>query len=87
MKRCVKASINGDCQSMGGLIGGEAKKVLKGHDKSPVCGERLSKAMAYAMGVMEVQCFNGTDCCSPYSRIFWCDSRCFSCGSGRRGII
>lgn len=47
-------------KSLGGLIGGEGVKVLnglKGETVLPICGNLLTKAIAYAMAVLEV---NGT---------------------------
>lgn len=43
-------------KSIGGLIGGEGKKVANSHLKS-LCGSVLTKAISYAMSVLEV---NGT---------------------------
>ena len=47
-------------KSMGGLIGGEAKK-LEAHDakKKSICGDVLEKAITYAMAVLEVNASMG----------------------------
>ncbi len=56
MKDSAKRALKGDIVSMGGLIGGEAAKInrrrLAGY--TTVCGTIMSKAIAYAMGVLEV---------------------------------
>lgn len=53
-------------KSMGGLIGGEAKK-LEAHDrkKESICGEVLQKAMTYAMAVLEVNASMGLIVAAP----------------------
>jgi len=60
MKKAAHGPIENPVKSLGGLIGGEGKKITEaaadGH--VPVlCGEPLTKAIAYAMAVLEV---NGT---------------------------
>ena len=53
-------------KSMGGLIGGEAKK-LAGHRalKKDICGSVLSKAITYAMAVLEVNSTMGLIVAAP----------------------
>lgn len=53
-------------KSMGGLIGGEAKK-LREHSQTPqsVAGSVLSKAMAYSMAVLEVNASMGLIVAAP----------------------
>ncbi|MGB8454633.1 MAG: L-serine ammonia-lyase, iron-sulfur-dependent, subunit alpha [Anaerocolumna sp.] len=67
MKDSAKAALYGDIVSMGGLIGGEAAKInqrrLSGN--SPVCGTLMSKAIAYAMGVLEVNSSMGLIVAAP----------------------
>lgn len=66
MKDCVQKSLTGNLKSMGGLIGGEAKKVnqrLK--NNHPVCGAIISKAIAYAMGVLEMNASMGLIVAAP----------------------
>ena len=53
-------------KSMGGLIGGEAKK-LEAHygRKKSICGDVLGKAMTYAMAVLEVNASMGLIVAAP----------------------
>ena len=53
-------------KSMGGLIGGEAKK-LEAHanKKKSICGDVLQKAMTYAMAVLEVNASMGLIVAAP----------------------
>ena len=53
-------------KSMGGLIGGEAKK-LEAHDakKKSICGDVLEKAITYAMAVLEVNASMGLIVAAP----------------------
>ena len=60
MKNAALGPISNPVKSLGGLIGGEGKKftVAAAGGQVPVlCGEPLTKAIAYAMAVLEV---NGT---------------------------
>lgn len=53
-------------KSIGGLIGGEAKAVEDyAKKKKPVCGDTLSKAIAYAMAVLEVNASMGLIVAAP----------------------
>ncbi len=64
MKNSVKKSLTTDLTSMGGLIGGEAKK-LYNYNKPGVCGGLMRKAMSYALGVLEVNCSMGLIVAAP----------------------
>lgn len=60
MKSAVDRSINNPQKSIGGLIGGEAKKLSEHRIKNkPVCGQIVSKAISYAMGTLEVNATMG----------------------------
>lgn len=67
MKNSAKASLKGDIVSMGGLIGGEAASInarrLSG--KPSVCGSIMSKAISYAMGVLEINSSMGLIVAAP----------------------
>lgn len=64
MKNAVKKALEEDLVSMGGLIGGEAKKIYQRKNKS-ACGEVMSKAISYAMGVLEVNTSMGLIVAAP----------------------
>ena len=60
MKNAAHGPIANPVRSLGGLIGGEGKKITDaaaGGQVPVLCGESLTKAIAYAMAVLEV---NGT---------------------------
>lgn len=60
MKNAAHSPIENPVRSLGGLIGGEGKKITDaaaGGQVPVLCGEPLTKAIAYAMAVLEV---NGT---------------------------
>lgn len=60
MKNAAHSPIANPVRSLGGLIGGEGKKITDaaaGGQVPVLCGEPLTKAIAYAMAVLEV---NGT---------------------------
>ena len=67
MKNAAKESLNKEITSMGGLIGGEATKItnrrLSGF--SSACGNIMSKAISYAMGVLEVNSSMGLIVAAP----------------------
>lgn len=66
MKDAVKTAITTQVKSMGGLIGGEAKKINDRRlSTTPVCGSIVSKAIAYAMGVLEVNASMGLIVAAP----------------------
>lgn len=66
MKKAIDKSLAEDIKSMGGLIGGEAKKLFyQINEKKNLCGTILSKAMTYAMGVLEVNASMGLIVAAP----------------------
>ena len=53
-------------RSMGGLIGGEAKKLAAHHSKKKdICGDVLSKAITYSVAVLEVNSSMGLIVAAP----------------------
>ena len=66
MKDATKESINQPSQSMGGLIGGESRKLsdLQSSGKN-IAGNLISKAIAYSMGVLEVNASMGLIVAAP----------------------
>lgn len=66
MKNAAFRPITQPGKSIGGLIGGEAKKVFE-HTKTPnnVCGSMLSKAIAYSMAVLEINASMGLIVAAP----------------------
>lgn len=66
MKKSTTKPIANPGKSIGGLIGGEAKKVAD-HEKTSdcVCGSMLSKAIAYSMAVLEVNASMGLIVAAP----------------------
>ena len=66
MKAATEKAVQEDIKSMGGLIGGEAKKLTKYRGSSrSVCGELMNKAMVAAMGSMEVNASMGLIVAAP----------------------
>ena len=66
MKNAVRESEEKTLRSVGGLIGGEAKKIhQRTKTEKPVCGGIVAKAMAYAMGVLEVNSSMGLIVAAP----------------------
>ena len=66
MKDAVLEGQTKDIRSMGGLIGGEAKKIAAHREQThPLCGIMISKAMSYAMGVLEVNASMGLIVAAP----------------------
>lgn len=66
MKRAVNKSLTEDIRSMGGLIGGEAKKLsAQRRAGKNICGVSVSKAVTYAMGVLEVNASMGLVVAAP----------------------
>lgn len=66
MKEAVEEGQTQDIRSMGGLIGGEAKKITAHRKEAePICGQMISKAMSYAMGVLEVNASMGLIVAAP----------------------
>ena len=66
MKDATKEAINQPSQSMGGLIGGESRKLsdLQSSGKI-IAGNLISKAIAYSMGVLEVNASMGLIVAAP----------------------
>ncbi|MGL4343946.1 MAG: L-serine ammonia-lyase, iron-sulfur-dependent, subunit alpha [Cellulosilyticaceae bacterium] len=64
MKSAVHKALEEELVSIGGLIGGESKKIFGRKHKS-VCGEMMSKAISYAMGVLEVNTSMGLIVAAP----------------------
>lgn len=66
MKDATKEAINQPSQSMGGLIGGESRKLsdLQCSGKN-IAGNLISKAIAYSMGVLEVNASMGLIVAAP----------------------
>lgn len=66
MKDSTKEAINQPSQSMGGLIGGESRKLsdLQSSGKN-IAGTLISKAIAYSMGVLEVNASMGLIVAAP----------------------
>lgn len=66
MRQSASAAVKNPRKSMGGLIGGEAKKLsvhrAKGKD---ICGNILGKGITYAMGVLEVNASMGLIVAAP----------------------
>ena len=70
-------------KSIGGLIGGEAKKVNDhGKTTSCVCGSMLSKAISYSMAVLEVNASMGLIVAAPNRRFVRRRSGCTACNAG-----
>lgn len=66
MKSSVNSGLNEGVKSVGGLIGGEAKKIKERSLKHrPVCGPVMSKAISSAMGVLEVNAAMGKIVAAP----------------------
>lgn len=66
MKKAIEKSLKEDLKSMGGLIGGEAKTLYSNiKNKKNICGSLVSKAMAYGMGVLEVNASMGLIVAAP----------------------
>ena len=66
MKASARKPIKKPGKSIGGLIGGEAKKVTDhASSETSVCGSMLSKAIAYSMAVLEVNASMGLIVAAP----------------------
>ena len=63
MKNAAKSSIQNPVKSIGGLIGGEAKKVSESEYK--ICGDILSDAISYSLSVLEVNATMGLIVAAP----------------------
>ncbi len=64
MKQSVNNSLTQNLRSMGGLIGGEAKQIYARKNQS-ACGSTISRAISYAMGVLEVNASMGLIVAAP----------------------
>lgn len=66
MRESAEAAIRNPRRSMGGWIGGEAQK-LNDHyqDGKSICGNVMSRGIAYAMGVLEVNASMGLIVAAP----------------------
>lgn len=66
MRSSAAAPIKNPGKSMGGLIGGEAKKLSLHHAKGKdICGNVLSRGITYAMAVLEVNSSMGLIVAAP----------------------
>lgn len=66
MKAAARKPMNEDIVSMGGMIGGESKKLhTLREDGKNICGDVISKAIAYAVGVLEVNASMGLIVAAP----------------------
>ncbi len=66
MKESAAAPIKSPGKSIGGLIGGEAKKLSVHHNKGKnICGTVLGRGIAYAMAVLEVNASMGLIVAAP----------------------
>ena len=66
MKESARKPLEHPVPSIGGLIGGEAKKLKEYHEKGrSVCGDLMSRAITYAMAVLEVNASMGVIVAAP----------------------
>lgn len=66
MKESAKQPLNSPEKSMGGLIGGEAKKLAGHRTKGKnICGNVLGRAITYAVAVLEVNASMGLIVAAP----------------------
>lgn len=66
MKKSTKRAIEEELTSMGGLLGGEAKKLkVQQEQKKNLAGSLISKAIMYSMGVLEVNSSMGLIVAAP----------------------
>ena len=66
MKDAALSPISQPVTSMGGLIGGEARKLsLHAQEKEGLCGDLLQKAVTYAMATLETNASMGLIVASP----------------------
>ena len=66
MRSSARKPIKDPVRSMGGLIGGEAKKLSLHHEKGrSICGSVISRGITYAMAVMEVNASMGLIVAAP----------------------
>lgn len=66
MKNDIKTPLEQDLKTMGGLIGGEAKKLNNRiKEGKSLCGSLLSKVLVYSVGVLEVNSSMGVIVAAP----------------------
>ena len=66
MRQSALTPLHTPMKSMGGLIGGEAKKLTLYRERGEnLCGEVLSRAIAYSMAVLEVNSSMGVIVAAP----------------------
>ena len=66
MKEAARSPIHTPVASMGGLIGGESRKLsLHAQQKKELCGDLLQKAITYAMATLETNASMGLIVASP----------------------
>ena len=66
MKTAVHRALTENLSSMGGLLGGEAQALMAhSANTAPVCGQVSARAVAYAMGVLEVNSSMGLIVAAP----------------------
>lgn len=66
MKEAARSPIHKPVASMGGLIGGESRKLsLHAQQKKELCGDLLQKAITYAMATLETNASMGVIVASP----------------------
>lgn len=66
MQQGIDKAMKEDLKSMGGLIGGEGKKLLaRSQSNQAIPGSLVTKAMAYAMGLLEVNASMGIVVAAP----------------------
>ena len=65
MKDSCHTPIKEPKKSIGGLIGGEAKKLSENKNNFLLCGKFISKAMTYALAVMELNASMGVIVAAP----------------------
>ena len=66
MRQSALTPLKTPVKSMGGLIGGEAKKLGSHHDKGEdICGDVLGRGITYAMAVLEVNASMGVIVAAP----------------------
>lgn len=66
MKSSVEKGLTEDIKSMGGLIGGDARRIKeRSHAARPVCGLVMSRAISRSMAVLEVNAAMGKIVAAP----------------------
>ena len=66
MKQSIRRSLDEDLIGMGGMIGGESKKLNRLQETGKnICGPLVSKAITYAVGVLEVNASMGLIVAAP----------------------